>query len=203
MTISTKASAIMLLLAVLLASINMGSALAESTASVSIGRHYTDCTMLNYIVQNDQEASSGTQGSEYPTFGHAASLNTPRSEIKLHTDPQTSLDVHAHGQIAGNLARDTTAPECDSKDAPVFKTGIKDRIIRTLCDRIDGQQWRQSSVNQNITEHTIEFYISVSTQSEDWVSPIAYNMGLGPSDSRQDVCHWQRPLRRQLYAHYR
>jgi hypothetical protein len=167
MAISTKLSAVMLLLIAIFSVLNLSAALPVTTDLVSTQRCQTKNTVLANNMQAVHDCVHANGGSGCTTFDNTAS--TPN--VKNTNDNTLDAFHHDLTKLKRNLPDGTTL-DCDDITAPLSKDAVRSNFVEKYCGRIDGEVFRKSGIEEVCTELITTMYMFVSTINGDWVSEV-------------------------------
>jgi hypothetical protein len=165
MAISTKLSAVMLLLVTIFSALSLTAALPVTSNPVSTQSYQTDSTVLASIIQAIRHCVHVNGGSGCATYDQAVPTRDIKSTNALagfHPD----LTNLKHAVPAGSTL------ECDSVTAPLSKDAVRSNFVEKYCGRIDGEVFRKSGIEEVCTEVITTMYMFIETINGDWVSEV-------------------------------
>lgn len=129
--------------------------------------HYSS----NSIIQNTRDCIQVNGGWECAAHDPATpTVDVKRTDTDTSNDLRTDFTAENRGKSACKHARRDGTMECDLKGTLLDKPAIQSLFVEGFCDRLDGEQFRGSGVDQTIVKSDVKMYLYLATRTPDWVS---------------------------------
>lgn len=170
MAFAARGFAVLLLLATLL---GFGScaALPGTNSLVSTDIHWALIAALTHIIQTNRDCIQVNGGWECAAHDSAKSaLDLKRADADTLNYFQTNFTAEDRDESADKHTRRDGTVECDPKSTLITKPDIQSLFVEGFCDRLNGEEFRGSGVDQTMDKFGVEVYLFLATRTPDWVS---------------------------------